>query len=77
MLRKNLLYKFGLTFTLLLIAFSGIGAAAAPQQSNNIKPVSLPANCTQYYVVKRGDYLVKIARMFNTTWQYLAQINHL
>ena len=77
MLRKNLLYKFGLTITMLLIAFSGIGAAAVPQQTSNIRQVSLPANCTQYYVVQRGDYLVKIARMFNTTWQYLAQINHL
>lgn len=77
MLRKNLLFKFGLTLTMILIAFSGIGAAAIPQQSSSTLPENLPANCTQYYVVKHGDYLVKIARMFNTTWQYLAQINNL
>jgi len=77
MLPRNLLYKFSLTLTLLLIAFSGIGAAAVPRQVSNPEPANLPANCTQYYVVKRGDYLVKIARMFNTTWQHLAELNNL
>lgn len=31
----------------------------------------------KYYIVKRGDWLIKIAKMFNTTWQKLQELNKL
>ena len=31
----------------------------------------------QYYIVKKGDWLRKIAKMFNTTWKKLAELNKL
>lgn len=31
----------------------------------------------RYYIVQRGDWLIKIAKKFNTTWQKLAEINKL
>jgi len=31
----------------------------------------------QYYIVKKGDWLCKIARMFNTTWRKLQELNQL
>jgi lysozyme len=36
-----------------------------------------PANCTQYYTVVKGDYLSKIAKRFNVSWRWLADINNL
>jgi 2',3'-cyclic-nucleotide 2'-phosphodiesterase (5'-nucleotidase family) len=32
---------------------------------------------TKYYVVKPGDWLIKIAKKFNTTWQKLQELNKL
>jgi LysM repeat protein len=31
--------------------------------------------CTKEYVVKSGDYLMKIAKKYGVTWQWLAEIN--
>ena len=45
-------------------------------------PAALPAqaawgNCTQYYTVRPGDTLARIARTYGTSWSYLASINGL
>lgn len=32
-------------------------------------------SCSQYHVVQRGEWLSTIARIYGTTWQYLASIN--
>lgn len=37
--------------------------------------VCVPASAEDHYVVKSGDYLAKIANMYNTSWQKLAEIN--
>ncbi len=37
----------------------------------------LQAACTQFYTVKRGEDLSKIARIYGVTWQWLARINGL
>jgi LysM repeat protein len=39
--------------------------------------LSTEPTCTQYHTVARGEYLVKIARQYNTTWRYIAEINNL
>jgi hypothetical protein len=33
--------------------------------------------CTKYHTVKHGEYLVQIGRIYNVSWRYLADINHL
>jgi LysM repeat protein len=42
-----------------------------------IDTAKLQAACTQFYIVKRGEDLSKIARMYGVTWQWLARINGL
>jgi LysM repeat protein len=37
---------------------------------------TVPAGYTQY-VVKQGDYLVKIARQYNLSWVTLATVNNI
>ena len=39
--------------------------------------ICAPVSAEDYYVVKSGDYLAKIASMYNTSWQKLAEINDL
>lgn len=56
------------------LALSSLAFIASPAQA---APGAQVENCTQYYTVQRGDYLVKIARMFNTDWRTLAEINDL
>lgn len=52
-----------------------------PGQVIKIKGASIPSQPIQAaprtYTVKRGDYLSKIAQMYGTTWQKLAEINGL
>jgi len=40
-------------------------------------PASAAESCTQWHIVQRGEYLVMIARMFNTDWRTLADLNDL
>ena len=35
------------------------------------------SSCTQYHVVKKGEWLAQIARKYGVSWKYLAQINNL
>jgi len=32
-------------------------------------------NCSLWYTIQRGDTLARIARIYGTTWSYLASIN--
>ncbi len=41
------------------------------------QPVSAAASCTQWHTVQRGEYLVQIARVYNTNWRILADTNDL
>lgn len=49
----------------------------APKVEGRITVVDGTVKEPQYYIVKKGDWLRKIARMFNTTWQKLAELNQL
>ncbi|NLG72367.1 MAG: LysM peptidoglycan-binding domain-containing protein [Chloroflexi bacterium] len=40
-------------------------------------PVAAQTTCTRYHTVQRGEYLVKIARQYDVSWRYLADINDL
>ena len=40
------------------------------------KPV-VPVPSIKQYIVKSGDVLYRIGKMFNTTWQKLAEYNNL
>jgi LysM repeat protein len=63
------LKKIPLILAVLTVAIS---LAAASVQS-----VSAAANCAQWHTVQRGEYLVQIARLYNTSWRTLADINNL
>ena len=39
--------------------------------------ICIPVSAEEYYVVKSGDNLGKIASMFNTSWQKLAETNNI
>lgn len=41
----------------------------------SFQPASAAVNCSQWHTVERGEYLVMIARMYNTSWRTLAEIN--
>jgi LysM repeat protein len=55
-------------FLLLALGMLGLNVQAAFAQVED---------CTEYYTVRRGDYLVKIAREFGVSWRTLAEINDL
>ncbi|MGL5351952.1 MAG: LysM peptidoglycan-binding domain-containing protein [Clostridium sp.] len=55
---------------------SGIFTTENPPQPPDPNPIP-PTGETIYYTVRPGDTLSEIALNFNTTWQYLAQINNL
>lgn len=58
---------------LALVVISGLVAAT-------VQPAAAADNaktCKQWYTVQRGDYLVKIARMYDTDWRTLADLNDL
>ena len=59
-------------FAAIAIASSLIGAVTQPASAATEK-----LTCTLWHTVQRGEYLVKIARMYDTTWRELAEINGL
>lgn len=64
-------HKLSLPLTLLLaisILISTLGLSVGTAQA---------AACPQYHTVQRGEYLVQIARRYNTTWRALADLNNL
>jgi LysM repeat protein len=40
-----------------------------------VLPTYAGGNCTLWYTVQRGDTLARIARIYGTSWSYLASIN--
>lgn len=60
--------KIGFILLAITILAAAVGFSAQPASA---------ATCTQWYTVQKGDTLNKIAVKFGTSWQYLAQINHL
>lgn len=67
-LRKISLVSMALAIMLGLAATASMPASAA---SNDIQ------NCTRWHTVQRGEYLVAIARLYETDWRTIATINKL
>lgn len=63
-LKKLSLILVALAMMLGLVAASAAPAAAA-------------VSCSQWHTVQRGEYLVMIARMYDTDWRTLAELNDL
>jgi LysM repeat protein len=69
----NVRNKYSLVLVVLALTFSLVVASFGPASA-----AENPATtCTQWYTVVRGDYLVKIARLYDTDWRTLAEINNL
>ena len=65
--------KFSLILVSLMVMVGMLAASISPALAAQ-EPA---ASCKQWYTVVRGDYLVKIARAFDTDWRTLAEINNL
>jgi LysM repeat protein len=68
----NILKKFFPAVIAMVMLF-GMIAATAPAA---FAAESVPG-CKQWHTVQSGDYLTKIAKQYNTTWQVLVDINNL
>jgi hypothetical protein len=69
-----------LSFVLMaLVMMSGLVAATFQPAAAATEPgAPLPAaTCQQWHTVARGEYLVQIARQYNTDWRTLADLNSL
>jgi LysM repeat protein len=62
------LRRIMIVLAIVAILVSGLGLTVSPASASS---------CTKYHTVQRGEWLAQIARYYGTTWQYLAQINHL
>ncbi|MEJ2597136.1 MAG: LysM domain-containing protein [Anaerolineales bacterium] len=69
----NTLRKISLVLMALMV-MSGLVAATFQPAAAAIEPA---ATCEQWHTVVRGEYLVQIARQYNTDWSTLAEINGL
>lgn len=58
----------------LALVLSAIGFQAAPALAAGSNQVE---NCARWHTVQRGEYLTMIARMYDTTWREIAEINDL
>lgn len=67
----NILLGVTILATLLAANYSLSSAAGGDSVS-----VTVP-NCKKWHTVQRGEYLTKIAAMYDTTWRKLAEINNL
>jgi hypothetical protein len=74
----NTLRKLSLIL-MALIMVSGLAAAAVQPAAAATEPTApvTAATCQQWHTVVRGEYLVQIARQYNTDWRTLADINSL
>lgn len=61
---------FNKSFMILAALVMMITLVAATAQ-----PASAAASCSQWHTVQRGEYLVLIARLYNTSWRTLAEVN--
>jgi len=60
----------------ILIVLAMLFGMMAATTSSAAAEESVPG-CKQWHTVQSGEYLTKIANMYNTTWRTLADINHL
>lgn len=60
-----------------VIAFVKEKETISPKNEGRITVVDASAKEPKYYIVKKGDWLRKIARMYNTTWKKLQELNQL
>ncbi len=60
--------KISLVLIALAVVIAGLGFNTLPAQG---------ATCTEYYTVKKGEYLSLIARRYEVGWRNLAEINNL
>ncbi len=65
--------KFSTIFIALVITFSLVLGSFGPATASTASAIT----CSESYTVVRGDYLVKIARLYNLDWRNLAEINDL
>jgi lipoprotein NlpD len=63
--------RFSILFVAVLMVAGMAASAVRPAQAASL------LSCHQYHTVQRGEYLVKIARQYDTTWQELAEINQI
>ena len=66
--RKSTLILMVITVVMGMVSFTYLPVNAAVD--------SIP-NCTRWHTVQRGEYLVKIAELYETNWNVLVQINKL
>jgi LysM repeat protein len=62
------------TILMALIMMSGLMAATVQPAAAASEAA---ATCQQYHTVARGEYLVQIARQYNTDWRTLVDLNNL
>lgn len=67
-LRKISIILFSLAIMFGMVAASFVPASAAADTAST---------CKQWHTVKRGEYLSMIARMYDTDWRTLAEINNI
>jgi hypothetical protein len=74
----NTLRKLSLVL-MALVMMSGLVAATFQPAAAATDPTApvLAASCQQWHTVARGEYLVQIARQYNTDWRTLADLNSL
>jgi LysM repeat protein len=63
------LKRISLILLALVVFFGLVGATS--------QPTATVENCKQWHTVQRGDYLVSIAKLYDTNWLTLAEINGL
>lgn len=57
----------------LALLFAGLGATVQPAQAS----VESASVCAEYHRVQRGEYLSQIAKEYEVSWRWLAEINDL
>jgi 5'-nucleotidase len=60
-----------------VIAYVKEKGIISPKTEGRITVIDGSVKEPKYYIVKKGDWLRKIARMYNTTWQKLQELNQL
>ena len=65
--------KISLILMTLVLLFGQAAASARPAFAAG----DAASTCTKWHTVQRGEYLVSIARLYNTDWRTLAELNDL
>lgn len=69
--------KMSKRLTLLLLAFAISISLVITTHQTASAAVEKPENCTKWHTVKQGEYLSKIAELYDTNWYSLASINRM